>query len=105
MGLSERSGFIGTSAPLRSREIARRVDAYRAHLRGLHDWEAYLKAHSGLPGPSANLELVEAVGDEAESNISKTRMKALGAAWVTESLAGVSASTPARKPANKKPRA
>jgi hypothetical protein len=69
MGLSERSGFIGTSAPLRSREMARRVDAYRAHLGRLHDWEAYLKAHSGLPGPRANLELVEAVGDEADPEL------------------------------------
>jgi len=42
------------------------VDSYRAELRGLQDWEPYLKKHSGLPGPKANLELVQAVGDEAD---------------------------------------
>lgn len=46
--------------------MARRVDSYRAQLRELHEWEAFLKAHSGLPGPRANLELVQAVGDEAD---------------------------------------
>jgi len=43
-----------------------RVDGYRAELRGLQDWEPYLKKHSRLPGPRANLELVQAVGDEAD---------------------------------------
>jgi len=45
-----------------------RVDGYRAELRGLERWEPYLKKHSGLPGPRANLELVQAVGDEADSD-------------------------------------
>ena len=45
-----------------------RVDGYRAELRGLEHWEPYLKKHSGLPGPRANLELVQAVGDEADSD-------------------------------------
>ena len=45
-----------------------RVDGYRAELRVLQDWEPYLKKHSGLPGPRANLELVEAVGDEADAD-------------------------------------
>ncbi|MDQ2942785.1 MAG: hypothetical protein M3R21_03845 [Candidatus Dormibacteraeota bacterium] len=44
------------------------VDAYRADLRRLNDWEPYLKKHSGLPGPRANLELVQAVGDEADAD-------------------------------------
>ena len=44
----------------------RRVEQYRAELRGLPEWEAYLKKNSGLPGPRANLELVEAVGEEAD---------------------------------------
>jgi hypothetical protein len=43
-----------------------RVEQYRAELRQLTEWEAYLKKNSGLPGPRANLELVEAVGDEAD---------------------------------------
>lgn len=45
-----------------------RVDGYREELRGLKRWEPYLKKHSGLPGPRANLELVQAVGDEADSD-------------------------------------
>jgi hypothetical protein len=45
-----------------------RIDGYRVELRGLKRWEPYLKKHSGLPGPRANLELVQAVGDEADSD-------------------------------------
>lgn len=36
------------------------IDRYRADLAGLHDWMPYLTAHSGLPGPRANLSLVAA---------------------------------------------
>lgn len=43
-----------------------RVGQYRAELRQLIEWEGYLKKNSGLPGPRANLELVEAVGEEAD---------------------------------------
>ena len=43
------------------------VGQYRAELRQLIEWEGYLKKNSGLPGPRANLELVEAVGEEADS--------------------------------------
>jgi HEAT repeat protein len=45
-----------------------RVDGYRAELRDLEEWEPYLRKHSGLPGPRANLELVQAVGDEADAD-------------------------------------
>src|SRR6266852_5887949 len=48
--------------------MAARVDGYRTELRRLKDWEPYLKKHSGLPGPRANLELVHAVGDEADAD-------------------------------------
>src|SRR5712664_4030152 len=48
--------------------MALRVEVYRAELRRLKDWEPYLKKHSGLPGPRANLELVHAVGDEADAD-------------------------------------
>jgi hypothetical protein len=48
--------------------MATRVEAYRAELRVLQDWEPYLKKHSGLPGARANLELVEAVGEEADTD-------------------------------------
>jgi hypothetical protein len=45
----------------------RRVEQYRAELRRLTDWEPFLKKNSGLPGARANLELVEAVGEEADA--------------------------------------
>jgi len=45
-----------------------RVDAYRSELRRLEDWEPYLKKHSGLPGPRANLELVAAVVEEGDAD-------------------------------------
>lgn len=38
---------------------------YRDTLRSLPDWESYLRAESGLPGPRGNLELAQAVADEA----------------------------------------
>jgi hypothetical protein len=48
--------------------MAPRVDGYRKELRSLKDWEPYLQKHSGLPGPKANLELVQAVGEEADAD-------------------------------------
>jgi hypothetical protein len=50
--------------------MAGRVQLYRAELKKRRgEWESYLKANSGLPGPRANLELVEAVGDEADADL------------------------------------
>jgi len=49
--------------------MAGNVDTYRAELRKLRDWEPYLKKHSGLPGPRANLALVTAVGDEGDADV------------------------------------
>ncbi len=46
--------------------MAPRKEAYREQLRDLDEWEPYLKKHSGLPGPRANLELVAAVAEEAD---------------------------------------
>lgn len=37
---------------------------YRQQLRELSDWDKFLLKESGLPGPRANLELVQAVADE-----------------------------------------
>jgi hypothetical protein len=37
---------------------------YRQQLRALHNWDQFLLRESGLPGPRANLELVQAVADE-----------------------------------------
>jgi hypothetical protein len=38
-------------------------DIYLDTLRGLADWDDYLLKESGLPGPRANLELVQAAAD------------------------------------------
>lgn len=43
-----------------------KVDHYRALLTSLEDWEPFLLAESGLPGPRGNLELARAVADVAE---------------------------------------
>lgn len=43
-----------------------KVEEYRAQLRSLRDWRAFLLAESGLPGPRANLELVQAAADEGD---------------------------------------
>jgi len=50
--------------------MAGRIAHYRTELQNRGgDWESYLKANSGLPGPRANLELVGAVGEEADSDL------------------------------------
>jgi HEAT repeats len=41
------------------------IDEHRAVVADLSDWMPYLDAHSGLPGPRGNLELVAACGEEA----------------------------------------
>src|SRR5262249_28182289 len=40
--------------------------AYRAQLQTESDWDAFLLRESGLPGPRANLELVQAAADEGD---------------------------------------
>lgn len=42
----------------------RKVDVYRDALKYLEEWDQYLLEESCLPGPRANLELVEAVAEE-----------------------------------------
>jgi hypothetical protein len=50
--------------------MAGRTQYYREELKKRRgEWDSYLKANSGLPGPRANLELVEAVGDEADGDL------------------------------------
>ena len=44
-----------------------KVDHYRQILRTLDDWDAFLLSESGLPGPRANLELVQAVAEEGDA--------------------------------------
>ena len=41
-----------------------KLDECRTMLRELVDWDEYLLAHSGLPGPRGNLELARAVAEE-----------------------------------------
>ena len=41
-------------------------ETYRAILRDMPDWDAYLLRESGLPGPRGNLELAQAVADEGD---------------------------------------
>jgi hypothetical protein len=45
-----------------------RTEHYRQELSRLTEWEPYLKKHSGLPGPRANLELVAAVAEEGDAD-------------------------------------
>jgi len=41
-----------------------KVEFYRQILQALDDWDPFLLQESGLPGPRANLELLQAVADE-----------------------------------------
>ena len=43
------------------------IDSYRTHLCELPDWDDYLRRESRLPGPRANLELLEAVIQAGDS--------------------------------------
>ena len=43
-----------------------KIDTYRQALRSIDDWEPYLLAESGLPGPRGNIELAQAVADEGD---------------------------------------
>lgn len=45
--------------------MSAKAEQYRAALLKERDRERYLKAHSNLPGPRGNLELLEAAGDVA----------------------------------------
>ena len=41
-------------------------DDYRAKLHTLQEWDAFLLAESGLPGPRGNIELAQAVAEEGD---------------------------------------
>jgi hypothetical protein len=41
-----------------------KTEAYRQQLGALRSWDQFLMSESGLPGPRANLELVQAAADE-----------------------------------------
>lgn len=73
------------------------IDTDRTALRQLPvpEWPAYLTAHSGLPGPRANLELLQAVADagarptfdaliaSGDEYLTACGVVGLGASWAT----------------------
>jgi len=52
-----------------------KADQYREILPTLDEWEPYLLAHSGLPGPRGNLELLQVVAVFQGKCDSKTNSK------------------------------
>ena len=44
----------------------KRREQYREALAGAPSWPEYLREHSGLPGPRANIELAQAAADEGD---------------------------------------
>jgi len=44
-------------------------EEYRTKLKQLKSWDSFLLKESGLPGPRANLELVQAVADEGDAEL------------------------------------
>ena len=65
-----------------------RVEEYRQQLHGTKDVEAYLRSHSGLPGPRGNLELAHAFADEGSPQDIR-RFAALDAHVAPENTPGV----------------
>jgi len=45
-----------------------KVEHYRNILKSLETWDAFLLQESGLPGPRANLELVQAAAEEGDES-------------------------------------
>jgi hypothetical protein len=45
-----------------------RMDSYRETLKTTEDWDTYLQAESGLPGPRGNIELAQAVALEGRES-------------------------------------
>jgi len=46
-----------------------KVDFYIEKLKSLKDWDSYLLAESGLPGPRGNLELAQALAEVADEKL------------------------------------
>lgn len=46
-----------------------KLNQYRAMLHTLTDWEPYIRAECGLPGPRGNLELAHAVAQEGKETL------------------------------------
>lgn len=45
-----------------------KIEDYRTQLRILQDWEPFLLAESGLPGPRGNIELAQAAADVGDAD-------------------------------------
>ena len=56
-----------------------KVDEHRSTLRSLGEWDAYLLAESGLPGPRASTELARGVA--MEGSVDTFRRYAAYDAW------------------------
>jgi hypothetical protein len=65
-----------------------KTEEYRSILHSLSDWEPFLRSHSGLPGPRANLELLQVVADEADGKTIE-RFLAFGPDQAPENTPGV----------------
>ncbi len=52
-----------------------KADQYREVLAALDDWTPYLLAESGLPGPRANLELIQVVADMGNEALFEAYLK------------------------------
>ena len=63
-----------------------KLESYRRVLSELDDWDQYLMQHSGLPGPRANLELLQAAADVAS--------EAQLASWLKRDNAQISVNSP-----------
>ncbi|HEY4667185.1 MAG TPA: hypothetical protein VIH26_07765 [Anaerolineales bacterium] len=48
--------------------MTKKAEAYRETLRQLADWEPFLLAESGLPGPRGNIELANVAADEGDES-------------------------------------
>jgi len=46
-----------------------KVDEYRARLQRMQEWDEFLLAESGLPGPRGNIELAKAVAEEGNEEL------------------------------------
>ncbi len=46
-----------------------KTDEYRTRLRALEQWDTFLLAESGLPGPRGNIELAQVVADEGDVDL------------------------------------
>lgn len=66
-----------------------KADGYRAALAALDEWEPYLLAESGLPGPRGNLELVQVVADMGDEARFQHYLAAYGPDAAPENTPGV----------------